>query len=86
MQTAAEWRRHHARSTQHTHKSSVPKERKKCQQQKDPRGESSVYVDERRTFEKTCNTSAAKWGLRSLGAPTIIYCKETITFNNIQKD
>ena len=81
-QTAAEWRRHHARSTQHTHKSSVPKERKKCQQQKDTRGGSSFYVDKRPSFEISCNTSAAVWELRGIGASTIIYCKETITFKN----
>ena len=53
-----------------------------CQQQKSPRGGLSFYVDKRFTFEKTCYTSAAKWELRGIGASTIIYCKETITFNN----
>jgi len=49
------------------------------------RGAYSFYVDKRPTFEKTCYTFAAKWEVRALGGSTIIYCKETITFNNNSK-
>ena len=81
-QTAAEWRRHHARSTQHTHKNGMTNKEKNGQQQKDNRGSPTFCVDKRPTYEKTCYTSAAKWEVRALGGSTIIYCKETITFNS----